>query len=130
MSVKQPYCRLCGKPLKKQTETHYFGAASQGMSFGTSHPEDPQTRAEAQRYINQRIVSSRRGYRGMVVTAWDGETYRAEEEYFCTLRCAASYGRFAVVNRPDLQTQKYADALRAALDQGVGMQAGEGADHG
>lgn len=123
---QQPLCRCCGTKLKRSTEIHLFGipagtAPSTWGSYGTPHPETPSTRAEAQRYVNQRIVSSKKDYRGkLAVTTWDGETYRAVQEFFCTLRCAADYGRFAVTYAPDLQTQKYAQAILDLAGKGEG----------
>lgn len=114
---RQPFCRCCGKKLKRLTETHVFGIAegeppSSWGHFGTPHPEEPATRAEAQRFLNQRIVSSKKDYRGrLMVATWDGESYFGAQEHFCTLRCAADYGRFAVTYAPDLMTQAYAVAL-------------------
>lgn len=60
-SPTQPFCRYCGVPLKKRTETLYFGcAAIEVERFGDTHrSERPTTRAEAQRLANMQIVSIR-----------------------------------------------------------------------
>lgn len=114
VSKTQPFCRCCGKPLKKSTDLHQFGVAADRHRSPwepIAHPEPASTRAEAQRYINQQIVSSKKDYQGqLIVAVWDGVSYRSEEEFFCTLRCAARYGRFAVIHVPDLRTQRFADA--------------------
>lgn len=114
-SDKQPLCRCCGKKLKRTTVLHEFGIPDGSRRDAWAprpHAQDAATRAEAQRYLNQEIVSSKTSYTGnLIVATWDGESYRSEQEFFCTLRCAARYGRFGVIHAPQLMTQKYADAL-------------------
>lgn len=123
-SDRQPFCRCCGTKLKRSTDLHLFGVPL-GTTIspweGRPHPEEPANRAEAQRFLNQRIVSSRKDHAGRLkVVTWDGESYRTELEFFCTLRCASTYGRFAVACRPDLRTQAYADAVDQAEALGSG----------
>lgn len=72
--------------------------------------EKPMTRAEAQRLVNQEIVSIRRSRHGFIdhITTWDGETYR--DRYFCTNRCAMALG-YAAANSGQA-TKAYNDAIR------------------
>jgi hypothetical protein len=121
---RQPFCRCCGKKLKRLIRQHVFGMPEgaspsvEGHWFATPHSESCATRAEAQRFINHQIVNSKKDYAGrLVVGVWDGESYQSEEKFFCTLRCAASYGRFAVTHAPDLRTQNYADAINGAVSR-------------
>lgn len=105
---QQPLCRLDGRPIRKKTESVFFA----GSQMRDRRPENPQTKAEAQRYVNQQIVSIRKGYKGIShVTTWDGESY--EDAYFCTGDCARRFGYFAM-EHPAAETQAYADAMRAA----------------
>ncbi len=78
VSQTQPFCRCCGKPIKKFTVTHYFGERTfhADSDWAIYHPEKVMNKQEAQRFINQRIVGIRYGYnRNVMATVWDGETY-------------------------------------------------------
>lgn len=105
-----PLCRCCGKSIPKRTDTHYF-----------RHDADPpMTRAEAQRRVNQQIISVNYSrYDGMRyvhrVGVWDGATFAPVYGYFCTLACAADFGRLAVT-ATNLRTVKYSEAV--ALHRG------------
>lgn len=102
ISDTQPHCRWCAKAIAKRTETIWFGRAE---SRDPAHfrGEKPKSRAEAQKLVNQQIVSLRWSFKwdgnyetqerehiGQI-TVWDGETYDAE--FFCSQSCAASLGR-------------------------------------
>jgi hypothetical protein len=90
-----PLCRCCGKPIKKVTHTYWFGRGQRrDDDFSTEVPEKPASREEAQRLVNQKIVSlqwydEKREWVWRATT-WDGQTY--VDQYFCTLRCAADLG--------------------------------------
>lgn len=98
-SATQPFCRCCGKPIPKTTDSVYFG---QGKL-----PDKPTTKEEAQRLVNAKIISVRRWtFQGEdfihSVGTWDGESYR--DDTFCTVRCAEAFGRMAARHFPDLET--------------------------
>jgi hypothetical protein len=114
----QPRCRCCGKAIAKFTVAHYFGASRpDSNSWSVSHTESATTKAEAQRHVNGEIVSVRKGYQGQVyVGVWDGETYRgyASETDFCSIRCAAEFGRMAAALQPELRTREAAERAKRA----------------
>lgn len=78
-----PRCRCCGKPIPKQTQSHYF--------YRTS--DAPASKPEAQRRFNQQVVHVRYGRDGKVwrVTVWDGRSYI--DDLFCKRLCAERFGR-------------------------------------
>ena len=96
----QPRCRYCAKPIRKKTTTHWFGRPSTNLkSFIKTHIEKPKTREEAQRLINEKIVSV--GYWTDAVhpeigryidkvSTWDGESY--VDQFFCSNLCAQKLG--------------------------------------
>ncbi|UTU07950.1 hypothetical protein CcrC1_gp264c [Caulobacter phage C1] len=105
-SEKQPFCRSCGKPIRKYVDTLYFGRMAQN---GEEHRAKvyPRSKAEVQTLVNGTVLSvSWQRYHGLPyeeiyiketggeyidkVTVWDGVTY--VDEFFCTLRCAADLG--------------------------------------
>jgi hypothetical protein len=112
--VTPPRCIVCGRPIAKRTATLYFREPkayqpAKPTSWGDEWPAQeakpdglregnhlylqhrPRTRAEAQRYVNGQIVSSKR--RAEFVTSvnyWDGESYA--DKYFCTNNCAMRQG--------------------------------------
>jgi hypothetical protein len=108
--MNQPFCRCCGKPIRKRVITHYFGLTTpRATSYSVEHAEPAKTKAEAQRHLNGEVVSVRYGYQGQVIAGvWDGESY--EDELFCTQTCAAAFGRMAAKARPELETQAAHDA--------------------
>jgi hypothetical protein len=105
----QPFCRCCGKSIRKRVVTHYFGQTQGGGYSSVMHPEEAKTKADAQRHINGEIISLRYGYQGNAIAGvWDGESYI--DDLFCTVACASAFGRMAAVARPDLETQAAYDA--------------------
>lgn len=107
-SDTQPRCRYCGKPIRKETHTYWFGQggnAGHSSDFITYRAEKPMSKAEAQRLVNQQIVSVRRekypapGEETFVsqVTTWDGESYA--DEFFCSGE-HARYFAYAVLRAP------------------------------
>ena len=124
-SKTQPLCRYCGKPIKKRTDHVNFWSNEMQLRIDPSYtvPEGayarptndlvlPQSREEAQRLVNQKIVSVRWSYIGGYdergeplqgkrlgidkVTTWDGESYEAE--LFCGPRHAEMLGRLLARN--------------------------------
>jgi hypothetical protein len=98
-SLTQPFCRYCGKAIRKWTTTIYFGK--------TSNPAHPETKADAQRLINQQVLSV--SYAGKYwwkdnedrrwidhVTTWDGQSYH--DQFFCGPKCAEHLGRLMARN--------------------------------
>lgn len=124
-STTQPLCLWCGKHIRKSTSPHWFGhnvgfyAASRDRSF--HHGERPTSREEAQRYINEQIVSvewSRLTHDGEVlprsqqfihrVGVWDGESY--DDEFFCNGDHSRRFAYAAA--RKGLAMPAYNEALR------------------
>lgn len=99
-----PSCIVCGRKIRKLTRsvrferpwgTHAEGerAVLHGGYMVTLYmAERPRSRAEAQRYSNEAIISSKRGTDGTLseVGTWDGESY--QDRYFCTNNCAQKQG--------------------------------------
>ncbi|MBN9310849.1 MAG: hypothetical protein J0I99_00530 [Devosia sp.] len=124
--MKQPYCRYCGKAIRKRTTTVYFVNTQEEKerqdrvsSYSKHVVGAPMTRAEAQLLVgNERIVSHRK--RGTIidgdridrVTTWDGESY--ESQFFCTGDHAQRFA-YAV-----LRTEKYADLAMPAYRKVTG----------
>lgn len=124
-SSTQPFCRYCGNPIRKATNTIWFGreSASTIHSSITRIPAFPVDQADAQRYSNARIVSvrysvafqtERQGHRYVeTATTWDGESY--QDEFFDTGNCAQAFGR--LMARLGHCTVKYNNAVRAHIDK-------------
>lgn len=111
-SAVRPLCRTCGKGIAKRTTHHtfgYSGAQAERTPYWVEHPEVVHSKEEAQRYINEPIVSVRGGYRCISVSSWDGESWK--DEFFCTGSCAQTFGYFAM-RHPGAETKAYADAIR------------------
>lgn len=98
-----PKCIVCGKPIKKKTETVYFKLADAEHPHGTVEREYqwssklyldviPKTKTEAQRYVNQPIVHVSRSHRDEIysVSIWDGESY--DDPFFHSGDCAKKQG--------------------------------------
>jgi hypothetical protein len=122
MSVRsptQPYCRCCGKPIPKATDSVYFGRSQDLHDRSPTRgylPDKPTTKEEAQRLVNAKIISVKRwAYQGEdyvhTVGTWDGESYR--DATFCTARCAEAFGRMAARLYPDLETSDAYQARQA-----------------
>lgn len=122
-SAIQPLCRFCGKPIRKWTTAVQFGREADGRpgirsQYFAQRPEYPHSKEEAQKLVNEKIVSTRweRGYwaekHGQPyidqVTVWDGESYM--DLYFCTGEHAKEFA-YAVAARNDMAMQAYWDAL-------------------
>lgn len=85
-------CANCGKGIPKKTDTIYAPRLHAQMApvLGWN-------------YTGNKIVVSRRYYimpdsqerRLMCVSVWDGESYSPEYGYFCTIGCAARFGKKA-----------------------------------
>lgn len=88
--MKKPKCPCCGGGIPKATKNVY---APREKNRGV--PES------GWRYTGNLIVVSRRycpitkDKRLDYVSVWDGETYAPRFGYFCTINCAAAYGRNA-----------------------------------
>jgi hypothetical protein len=109
-----PLCRTCGKPIAKRVHIHWFGQLrDERRGWYTSHVERVATKAEAQRFTNDEIVSVRLNSDRSInrVGTWDGESYA--DVFFCKNACATAFGYFAATNRPDLVSAAYDKALRA-----------------
>jgi hypothetical protein len=129
-SATQPFCRWCGKPLKKAArdvhilpmDTGATDAAMRATEYSryikTGTP--PKTRVECQALTNLHVVSVSRSRGGKTISRfgeWDGESYEASWDYFCTSTCAAALGRAAVRDR-DICGPAYNKAVSQAAKQG------------
>jgi len=104
-SNTQPYCRWCGKPLRKDTEWHYRGA-DRANKANRLH-----SKADCQRQVNQKVISVKYhqdydDWRGpshgepvgeryvYSFSTWDGESYEAADYtgFFCSNLCAFRLG--------------------------------------
>lgn len=96
--MARPLCRYCGKPIAKRTTTVRFVETQEqadrdnkvGWTWTRSVVGSPSTKAEAQRLVNEEIVSVKRGaIRGgglkadliASVGVWDGTSYA--DQFFC-----------------------------------------------
>lgn len=114
-SPTQPLCRYCGKAIAKRTTTVQFGstaeAAARNSSYWRYRVETPTTKAEAQKLLNETVVSVKRHGNGdlWMVGVWDGESY--VDGFFHNGKCAK---RFAyLMAREGRCTAAYNEAMRA-----------------
>lgn len=125
--MKQPYCRYCGKKIRKRTHTVRFVDAfrpyMRNDTFTSYVIGRPANKAEAARLVNQEIVAVRKGRsiedeRGIshlaadlinFVSTWDGESY--EDEHFCNGYHAKLYAYMMARNHPEIATRAYWQAL-------------------
>jgi hypothetical protein len=110
-----PLCRYCAKPISKQTETYFFGCGQgeidRNVHHGRGFTAQPATKAEAQTFVNGRIVSVRRwGDRISQVSTWDGESYVSP--YFCNGDHARRFA-YAVARDTGLAMPDYHEAMKA-----------------
>jgi hypothetical protein len=105
-SAVQPLCRFCGKGIKKHTHTVWFGQGRESRNdYSTSLEAKPTSREEAQRLVNQEIVSISWEYHWSrdeddksvktrdhihKVTTWDGESW--DDPFFCNGDHAQRFG--------------------------------------
>lgn len=116
-SSTQPFCRCCGKAIRKYTTVISFGHEQpRREDFWESRTERPRDRKAAAAFTNQQIVSlswcseyaaEKYGRYINKVTIWDGESYA--EEFFCTNRCAQALAHS--VAKQGFSTKAYRDAL-------------------
>ena len=135
----QPLCRACGKPIKKETskifvyatpprtevpETSFKWENGKHVEYETGKmiplhvPRHvigtPHNKAEAQRLVNEKIVSVEYNRSDNVidrVTVWDGESY--VDKFFCSITtCAVNYAYMMAMEHGNrIQSVAYADAL-------------------
>lgn len=122
-------CRYCGKPIPKRTRTVHFGAtefqlANSATSYSSYNTARPTSKAEAQRLVNQQVVSVRwargedygarqAGFDHITqVTTWDGESY--ENPFFCNGTHAHAFAAAAV--RAGYTMKAYDDAVAKDAD--------------
>jgi hypothetical protein len=110
-STTQPLCRYCGKGIPKETHAHFFRQARPSMGgWSTNHPEEPTSKSEAQRLINEKVISVRHhGGHVYAASSWDGESWK--DELFCTQKCAALFGRAAAYHKSGLAMPAYHEAV-------------------
>lgn len=137
-SDKQPLCRYCGEKIPKRTDLVYVHATPPRthipetkislISSGKFKEEPtgkmipihvsphvigiPRTKEEAQKLINLKIISVRKGDDGVIsrLGVWDGETYN--DQFFCKNDCAIRYA-YSMVRSPhnSLVMPAYTEAL-------------------
>lgn len=121
-SKTQPFCRWCGKPLRKFVRTVYIekpdsviGEMTTGYSRVIKTDTPPTTKAECQKLTNQRVVSAKLRHTAYPQFGeWDGESYEAVWDFFHSNECAAALGRAAVRDR-DLCGPAYNKAVAAGI---------------
>lgn len=104
--MTQPHCKNCGKKIPKWiTCTHLRSEEQAGRGVGGSDwltvPQLPRNRAEAQRYVNGQITKLYNwGDDGQItmINHWNGESYDFRHGHFCTVDCAARFGRHMADN--------------------------------
>lgn len=91
---KPPLCRYCGKAIRKYTR-----------QFWPHREPDPVPKWQLE------VISRRHSKSGAVkyYVLWDGRTY--VDEFFCTNRCAISFGRLAA-SGAYVTSVAYSDALK------------------
>ena len=111
----RPRCRCCGRLMPKATGSLYFQDYGEGRADHIVVKALPRTLAEAQTFTNLQVISIRRDHTGGVYGAgtWDGESWT--DDLFCKVACAERFGRMAASHHPEIQTQDYADRLKAAM---------------
>lgn len=123
MSIR-PHCRYCGKPIAKRTTNVRFvdelKSHMKGDQFTSYVVGMPQTKAEAQRLVNQQIVSVKRSGnpwgrdpQAEYITeagVWDGESY--VDPYFCNGAHAKDFAYMVARDRPTIATKDYFEAIR------------------
>lgn len=104
-----PLCKNCGKPLPKIIEmksvrTHEQAARGIGgrdwLTADLYTPEDVKRVTNAAKITKITYNCGNSGPNVSSFSTWDGESYRRD---FCTIRCAAEFGHYAVsrgIRRP------------------------------
>lgn len=114
----RPLCRYCAKPIPKLTITVVFTEAGNEIAsangFWRQKRARPKTREDAQRLVNETIISVRyatdsNGRYVCQATAWDGESYR--DKHFCKDACARLFGEMVAEAKPEWASRKYWEAI-------------------
>lgn len=117
-SATQPFCRWCGKALKKATRTVWIESVDSRNKDSCRDSiysryvfvtPKPTSKAECQRLSNLHVISVQYvpeykmgDHVGRVVRSfgeWDGQSYETILDYFCSNVCAAALGRAAYRDR-------------------------------
>jgi len=118
--VSGPLCRYCGKPIAKQTTTHYVYEEQPSHAGGDYVVGVFCSKAEVQRISNEQVLSVR--YHGphssspdtiWMFTTWDGESYASQ--YFCNGEHARLFGYAAAkssIGGTTIAMPAYWDALK------------------
>jgi hypothetical protein len=123
--MTQPLCRYCAGKIAKRTTTVRFVVErkshmrdDQFTSYVIGHP---MTKAEAQRLVNQTVVSVRHDanpWGDMTdkyvtqASVWDGESY--VDPYFCNGACRSAFAVMVCRDRPDIASKSYFEAKAKA----------------
>jgi hypothetical protein len=120
-SSSQPFCRWCGKPIKKLVRSVWLHKRSPNSTRNETPTEYaqtivvdelPTTRQGCQRYTNGRVVSITRWHvdQGRIgrFGEWDGESY--VDEFFDTGSCAMAMG-YSAVRTHNLVTDRWRKAV-------------------
>ena len=130
-SDKQPYCRWCGKAIRKATDYHIVSAP-----FDRSDDPVLTSQQDCQRQQNAKVVYVRYSREGdywhnravqegkikpedRLVSdyrTWDGESY--EDEFFCTNTCAIRFAR-SIARNTSYATESYRQASRKEESHGT-----------
>ena len=127
-----PLCKVCGKPVPKETTRVSFGCRVDDRSSPTwiNLTAKPASLEAAQALVNGRILHlSRQGYQpddpnaiprdGIVsATVWDGESY-AWGGHFHAQGCAARFGWSMADLFPDHAMPAYREAMAQRAKEGA-----------
>lgn len=121
--MSRPHCRYCGKAIAKRTTAVRFVVELKGHMKGDQFTRyvvgRPTTKAEAQKLVNEEIVSVKRGADpwnmagGEYVSEaglWDGESY--VDKYFCNGAHAKDFAYMVARDRPTIATADYFEAMK------------------
>jgi hypothetical protein len=96
-SATQPFCRTCGKPIRKYTRRVWIEKEEKhrapASSFSRYVVGVARTREDCARLSSMQVVSVTRAHDKEFILSfneWDGESYA--DEFFCTSSCAAVMG--------------------------------------
>jgi hypothetical protein len=114
----QPYCRMCGKAIKKRTgivnlqHPESVTLLHMGGEFWRHVAGNATTKAECQRYTNHKVVSISRRPDGSIrsFSEWDGESY--VDPFFCNGSCCKDYAYMMAYAYPDVVSKTYIEKAR------------------
>lgn len=124
-SKEQPYCRMCGKPIKKHVRTVWVESTTADRQYHRSsefsrhaYADDVRTKADCQRLTNGHVVSVNRSHKPEFIRRfgeWDGESYL--DKHFCGGPCTTSFAYMMARDYPDIVSGAYNTEARKRADK-------------